>query len=81
MFHVSYIHIDMLSVDEILKWPTNFSGLSFNVEMAPSCLKYMNSVSCKGQYLLLPIAGYAADIQLAQRYLREAIDHLHSLHL
>ena len=54
-----------LSVDEILlpryvNWSTNFRGLLFNDEMAPSCFK---------------------GIQLGQFYLREAVGHLHSLHL
>ena len=44
------LHIlTLLSLDEILlpryvKWCTNFKGLPFNGEMAPSCLQHMNSV-------------------------------------
>ena len=39
----------LLSVNEMLfpryvKWSTNFIVLSFNVEMAPSCLNRINSV-------------------------------------
>ena len=49
--HIFPIHIlTSLSVDEILllrymNWGTNFRGLLFKVEMAPSCLNHMNSIS------------------------------------
>ena len=50
-----------LSVNEILlprcvKWSTDFRGLAFNVEMAPSFLNYMNSVLYEFTQRSMPLA-------------------------
>ena len=62
-----------LSVNEILlpryeKWSTNFRDLSFNMEMAPSCLNSRNFFirAHRSQCLLLPSQSYAAEIRLKQ---------------
>ena len=73
----------LFTVDEILlpkyvDWFTNFRGVSFDDETTPSCLKQINSF--RDQCLLLPITGYAMDIQLELVYLQEALDNLRSLH-
>ena len=72
-----YLHA---SVSECVNWSTNFSGLPFNVKMAPSRFNCMNFVlsSQRGQCLLLPVPGYAAGIRLAQVYLREALTYFGS---
>ena len=65
-----------LSVDEILLLRelilfSNVRGLPFKVEVAPSCLKHMNSVylhSSRGQYRLLLAQDCAAEIRLGQGY-------------
>ena len=51
------------------------SGLSFNVEIAPTCLKEMNYVLSASHFicLLLPVPGYAAKIRIEQVYLHWSI--------
>ena len=81
--HVFPMHkLILLSVDEILlpryvKWSLNFRDMSLNVEVTPSCLKYMISFlsgSCRDQCLLLPAPGYTAEIWLEQVYFQEVLD-------
>ena len=105
-----YLRVDNLSravyaflcelVDEILlpryvNWSTNFRSLPLKVQMAPSCLKYMNSVlfvftnascclrlACVLLLVLLLAPGLAAGFQLGQVYLQVYLgDHLRSLNM
>ena len=78
-----WLLVDVILQPKYLKWSTNFRSLLFTMEMAPSCLKYLNSVLPEFTLRLMTFVapGYVADIQLAQIYLEEVLDHLHGLHL
>ena len=60
---------------------SNFIGLQYNSEMAPSWLKhYFIWVHEETSYLLqLPAPDYEGEIWLEQVYFREVLDHLRSL--
>ena len=55
----------------------------------PTCIAYVlcglhmytSSIQQHEQFLLLLAPGYSVEIRLEQMYFREAVDHLHSLHL
>ena len=90
-YNIARNMLSSISVDEILlptymDVSTNFRGLSLRVEMA-SRLKHMNSVLFALKWrpnaspLLLLALGLAAEIQLGQLYLPEALGHLHHLRL
>ena len=46
---ISSVDVNILSVDakgslRYVRWCTDFKGFSFNMEVAPSCLKHIKSV-------------------------------------
>ena len=79
--------LTLLSVDKILQpryvnWCTNFRALSLKVEIAPSCLKHMNSALFAFTYRPMPSAAFSrlfSEDSIWQLYLRKAIDHLRCL--
>ena len=81
--------LTLLSLDEILlpsyvKYSTNFRGLSFNVEMAPICLKHKNSLLFQFIHKPMPLAIWSRQCNRDSAwvvYLLEALNYLHSLHL
>ena len=76
--------LTLLSVEEILlpnyvNWSTNFRGLPLKSAISPSRLKHMNTFFIF-IYVETNTPGYAVGILLRQVYLKEALDHLRSLH-
>ena len=44
MYMLTLLLVDAILLSRYVKWSANFRGLSSNVEIAPFCLKRMNSV-------------------------------------